>query len=298
MMGEIGQEDSIDLSDSEGYEEIEGQPRSSSEESEGADPEELQPLLTAVISPRTNHAPPLRGVLKVVVDGPIGAGKTSVLRVLQALQEVSMVRPEFQNKMHVIFEDVDEWAYLLKKNYETMDCFHKGGYSWSINPQLFQLKVLTHYLSVTEKLMKLEEACAKDPERFEVVLIERSPLDVLKIFLEVNGKAGVYSKHDLETLLRVGELIASAPEWNNNVHYLILDADAALCTSRMRVRDRDGEENINLTYMTQIEKAYRRFKKDLGERATYVPVSSGQNPYEVANDVLKIIYTLAHQKSD
>ncbi len=40
-------------------------------------------------------------------------------------------------------------------------------------------------------------------------------------------------------------------------------------------------------------RTYGRFKKDLGERATYVPVSSGQNPYEVANNVLKIIYRLA-----
>lgn len=99
-----------------------------------------------------------------------------------------------------------------------MDRFNKGDRSWSINPPLFQLKVLTHYLSVTEKLVKLEEACAEDPKRFEVVLIERSPLDVIKIFLEVNGKAGLYSEHDLETLLRAGELIATTPEWNNNVH--------------------------------------------------------------------------------
>lgn len=111
MMGEFGQ-DSDDLNDSEGYEEIEAQASRSSEESDGVDPDELQPLLS-VTSPRTNQAPPLRGVLKVVVDGPIGAGKTSILRVLQALQEVSMVRPEFQNKIHVIIEDVEEWAYLL-----------------------------------------------------------------------------------------------------------------------------------------------------------------------------------------
>lgn len=66
----------------------------------------------------------------------------------------------------------------------------------------------------------------------------------------------------------------------------------------MRVRDRVGEENINLNYMTKIQKANRRFKKHLGERATYVAVTSGQNLYDVANDVLKIIYKLAHQKSD
>jgi hypothetical protein len=46
---------------------------------------------------------------------------------------------------------------------------------------------------------------------------------------------------------------------------------------------------ISFTYMTKIKKVYRHFKQDLGERPTYMPISSRQNPYEVANDVLKII---------
>ncbi len=129
---------------------------------------------------------------------------------------------------------MDEWVYLLKKNYETMDRFLKGDHSWSINPLPFQLKVLMHYLLVTEKLMKLEEACAEDLGHFEVVLIEHLLLDMIKIFLEVNGKAGVYSEHNLEMLLHVGELIASALEWNNNIHYLILDVD--VCETGMERR--------------------------------------------------------------
>lgn len=93
--------------------------------------------------------------------GPIGAGKSAILHVVQACTE-------YDNDVHVFLEDTKEWQYYLEKNYN--------------NPaeyvSMFQKEVGMHFFRMTKRLEQLED---NSGDRDVIAYVDRAPSDVARV---------------------------------------------------------------------------------------------------------------------
>jgi deoxyadenosine/deoxycytidine kinase len=228
-----------------------------------------------------------RGLIKIVVSGGIGAGKTSVLQMIQSYGTSQDLGDGLDGHVTVLYENVEAWQYLLTRNYEALTNGKPKEANTTTIPALLQAKVLSHYLEVTEKLMQLEEACAEDPDRLEVVVIERSPVDVVEIFMKTNRHA--YTDAEYESLAGYCAILMNSRVWQKKVRHIVLDVDVETCMGRIRRRAREGENRIDASYMKILDAAYKELVRKLDGVVCPISVSAHQDQSEVARIVLREI---------
>ncbi len=175
---------------------------------------------------------------------------------------VDMVLQYIEERMKHYFTEVDyelipsggsirwqntaEWEFYLKKFYE-----NRAAYGY-----LLQMDVLLHFHRVTRELHKLEES-----GKPITVFVERSPYDIIHVFLESNKD--FYNDDMYRSLIRMTEEYCNLKVWKD-ASYVILNSPSELCISRIRERDRDGECNIDREYVIMICNAYKDMAKMFG----------------------------------
>lgn len=166
-----------------------------------------------------------------VISGPIGVGKTSVVRALAA---------EFMDDASTIFieEDVEAWQYYLQRFYKDPQRY---GF-W------FQKDVEHHFHAVTKRLEQL----ANDPLRTYHAIVERAPVDALHVFLPL---ATALSPEDREHLAYALRTYAAHPVWSN-ARYIFLTSPLELCRRRITLRGRTGEECMSDDYLRNVLERY------------------------------------------
>lgn len=186
----------------------------------------------------------------------------------------------------VIYENVADWQYLLQKKHQarSSNATRTNTGTTSVSA-LFQDKVVD-YLDVTERIMKLEDACLADPNRFEVLVIERSPLDVLEIFVRSNRDA--YSEAECDALVGCCRMLTNSDAWSRGVRHILLDVDVATCMERIRRRGRGGEDLIDAGYMHTLDAAYRDLARTT-PGITVLPIQADADRVSVVGRVLDVI---------
>jgi deoxyadenosine/deoxycytidine kinase len=138
----------------------------------------------------------------------------------------------------------------------------------------------------TEFVKHVEDACLADPNRFEVLVIERSPLDVLEIFLRSNRDA--YSESKYDALVGCARMIMDSDVWSRSVHHILLDVDVATCMERIRRRGCGGEDLISADYMHTLDTAYRDLARTT-PGITVLLIRSDMDRVAVVKRVLDVI---------
>jgi len=179
-------------------------------------------MSTVVVVPRSKSGGGVKGARYIVVDGPIGVGKTTLARLLADAFEARLV-----------LEVVDENPFLKK--------FYERPRQYAFQAQLFFL--LTRY-------RQQRELAQQD------LFSQNTVVDYLfakdQIFAQLNLDA------DELALYRqlFGLLDARLPK-PDLVVYLQARADVLL--SRLRKRDRDYERRIAPEYIGRVAEAYRDY---------------------------------------
>jgi deoxyadenosine/deoxycytidine kinase len=179
-------------------------------------------MSTVVVVPRSKSGGGVKGARYIVVDGPIGVGKTTLARLLADAFEARLV-----------LEVVDENPFLKK--------FYERPRQYAFQTQLFFL--LTRY-------RQQRELAQQD------LFSQNTVVDYLfakdQIFAQLNLDA------DELALYRqlFGLLDARLPK-PDLVVYLQARADVLL--SRLRKRDRDYERRIAPEYIGRVAEAYRDY---------------------------------------
>jgi thymidine kinase len=161
--------------------------------------------------------------MKVVIDGNIGCGKTTLIKRLN--DDIRI--PIFLEPLHkwndlltLFYDDPKKWAFPF--NLEVITSFHE----WKSNafPAIY----------------------------------ERSPLSCRKVFTQLNVEMG--HMHTLE--LGVFDKIYKELSWMPDV-LIYIRTDPQTCSQRMQERARECEKHVPLDYIQSIHTKYEMMVKEI-----------------------------------
>jgi deoxyadenosine/deoxycytidine kinase len=159
--------------------------------------------------------------MKIVIDGNIGCGKTTVIKRLND-----------DLRIPIFLEPLHKWNELLSLFYEEPS-------KWAFP---FNLEVMTGF---------------NDWKRNSFPAIyERSPLSCRNVFTELNYESGHI--HPLE--LKIFDKIYNELSWMPDM-VIYIQTDPTVCASRMQERGRDCEKGVGLDYITKVHDKYEKMVK-------------------------------------
>jgi deoxyadenosine/deoxycytidine kinase len=159
--------------------------------------------------------------LRVSIDGSIGAGKTSAI--------CGAVAP-YGIPFHL--EPVEQWEFLLKKMYE--------------DPQRW---AMTFNVSVLLTMNRLAEQ-----QQQEVVVHERSPLSCRYVFSELQHEMGFMTDEEMAIVDDAFQQTSWVPDV-----LLYIRTSPEVAFARMRGRDRECEESVDMRYLRRLHLKYEQF---------------------------------------
>jgi|UniRef100_A0A6C0IX80 deoxyadenosine/deoxycytidine kinase len=185
-------------------------------------------------------------IIVQVVSGSIGAGKSSILHTLRGLTA-------YDRNVYILDENVAAWQYYLERMY--MNPCNETVF-------LFQMEVAFHMHTVTKFLDQLTDAHKNDDEKV-IVYVERSPLDVLEVFLPLNRDR--LSDENYRCLVTMMQVYANHAVWQN-ANYYYISCPFRICAERVRKRSRDGEQKIDDDYLQRVEHLYDEMARKVNAR--------------------------------
>lgn len=158
------------------------------------------------------------------IDGNIGAGKSTVL-------------DEIENRGFYVFrENIEKWKWCLEN-------FYRDPQRWAFT---LQMAILNSSLDHIKQILNIDSP---------IVFVERSPVSAL-VFARVGLKRGYFSQDEMKLFEELNEKVGWYPDF-----VMILDTPVDECFRRMRERNRKCEDNIDKTYLQDLETEYQKLKK-------------------------------------
>lgn len=169
-------------------------------------------------------------IMKIVIDGNIGCGKTTLIKRLN--DEI---------RIPIFLEPLQKWTTLLTLFYENPE-------KWAF---AFNLEVLTSFHEWKENSFP--------------AIYERSPLSCRYVFTQQNTD----QKYIDELELAVFDKIYNELKWEPDV-LIYLQTDPIICSKRIKDRGRDCEANIKQDYIEAIHKKYEEMIKKSSIKHVYI----------------------------
>jgi len=174
--------------------------------------------------------------LLISIEGNIGAGKTTILKMITDMYSTS------QDKIVFLKEPVELWYNIKDESGKTMlENFYENPKK---NAFAFQIMACVTRTSIIKNAMNENKNC-------EIVLCERSIEADSKIFAKMLYDDGLMSKmeHSIYMLL-YNENIADYSV--DGIIYISTNPDK--CHERVQKRNREGESNIAMDYLVKCDK--------------------------------------------
>lgn len=185
-----------------------------------------------------------------VIEGNIGCGKSSVINVLST-------------KYNCIEEPVSEWTLL--------EDFYKNPKDFGT---FFQHQVLCSYYKIFKNLKFTGEP----------TFIERSPWSARNVFQYLHSKKYPRSRYFFSFL---DSLYSKIPIDKISVIFY-LDLEPTQCLNRIYTRQRQGEHDIPLELLKNIESRYYNILSKTNMKVIRIKVLN-KSPVEIANEILSYI---------
>jgi deoxyadenosine/deoxycytidine kinase len=167
----------------------------------------------------------------ISIEGNIAAGKTTLIRGL---------KEKYKNRDDILFleEPVDIWNTIKDKNGKTiLQYFYKD-----LAKYAFAFQVMAY----TTRLQLIKETIANASPKVKVVVMERSLEADANIFAKMLHEEGIMNtiEHQVYSLMTKNNLEDYGVD---GIIWLHTEPDE--CYSRVRIRNREGEEGIDLGYL-------------------------------------------------
>ena len=187
--------------------------------------------------------------MKLVFDGNIGCGKSSILKMIQSNKPI---------EMNIYNEPLYDWSKWLELFYSDMNKHSFG----------FQMRVLKSHLDKKDILNGI---------------FERSPLSCQKVFGEL-----LYEDNKMNEL-----------EWNltNEFNYdygwnpdyvVYLKCDPQICYQRIKQRNRNDEQSIDINYLERIHQKYEKLYTDC-KSFKVITIDASNSIETVYEDVMDLV---------
>lgn len=176
----------------------------------------------------------------IVVEGNIGSGKTTFLNDIK----------KRYNNVVIIEEPVNEW-YTIKdeQNESLFEKFYKDakGYGY-----LFQTNVLA------TRFKKIMNTIKQYADEDKIIICERSILTDKNIFVAAALEQGNLNKMEVDVFNHLFEICLSAT--NMTIDAIIyLQCVPEISLERLRRRNRKGEENVSLEYISLLHDKHEKW---------------------------------------
>jgi len=207
----------------------------------------------------------------ICVEGNIGSGKTTLLA---GLEEAG----------YIVYEEPVEsrWAEHLVTLYSDQK-------RWGFT---FQVEVVDWYKHLISVLQEKVVKAAVGGGVNEFKIVERSPISTYEIFGKNLKKMGNMTDWEMKLLGKVVESWAWIPEHTFYIKTPYIDA-----YNRLKIRGRQGEENVPMELLRQLELRHEAFTKS--KYCGSVHVLDGRKSREdLVAEAKKIIQQLQSKKSN
>lgn len=169
---------------------------------------------------------PITHPIIISLDGNIGSGKSTLLDQLK----------EKRKDYHYVDEPVEEWQSMTNESNENLlELFYKDQVGWSYKFQ--------NYAYIT-RLNRLKKAIN---EGHKIIICERSIFTDKNIFAKMLHEDGKLSKIEYDMY----------NSWFDSFKIditgvIYLQTSPEICNTRIQNRNRDGESNIPIEYLTRL----------------------------------------------
>jgi deoxyadenosine/deoxycytidine kinase len=171
----------------------------------------------------------------ITLDGNIGAGKSTLLDAIE----------KYLPSVTVIPEPVGEWLTMTNEHGESLlKLFYKDKRRWSYTFQ--NAAILTRLLD-TQRILK---EWKPTPGKLPVIITERSVLTDRHVFADMLHNDGIIDDLEWKLYLKWYTAYAADLPVKGIIH---LNTSAATSSDRIKIRGREGEESIELTYLEQLD---------------------------------------------
>lgn len=169
------------------------------------------------------------------IDGNIGVGKTTLLKEL-----------EKHPKITVVYEPVDEWVNCKDTvtGQSIFELYYQNKKRYAF---LFQIMALQTRF---ENIIKISK---ENPDK--IIVCERSIYTDIEIFAKLMHEEECLSDVEMQIYNKLHTFMLQISNLKiNKIIYLRALPD--VCISRIRKRERKGEEHIKLEYIKKLHKAH------------------------------------------
>ncbi len=187
--------------------------------------------------------------MKIVLDGNIGCGKSSILNKIKAMNHEKLNYPIYN-------EPIADWVNWINLFYSDMSKYSFG----------FQMKVLKSHL-----------------DNFNITngLFERSPLSCQEVFGKLLFEDNLMSKLEWQLTNDFSKDYGWTPDLVIYIH-----CDPLTCHQRIAHRNRPGEESISLSYLEKVHVKYTELYSK--QHVFKVVTVDGTQPIDgIYNDLIK-----------
>ncbi len=173
------------------------------------------------------------------IEGNIGSGKSTILRYLQ----------DNNNGNDIMFlkEPVDKWSDIKdEQNVTILENFYSDAKRHAF---MFQI------MAFATRLQALKDAIEENPN-VKVIICERSILADKKVFASMLHDDGVIDKMGITIYNTMADNYFKDYPLSGIIY---IDADPDVCSNRIKKRNRDGEDNIGIDYLTRCKKYHDKW---------------------------------------
>jgi deoxyadenosine/deoxycytidine kinase len=175
------------------------------------------------------------------LEGNIGAGKTSVLRMLEA-----------RGVCRAVYEPIDEWTDvggrdLLADMYKDAQ---RHAFTFQVRAFTTRLRLLQEHVAVA--------AAGGGP-----IVFERSIMSDRRVFATVQHALGTMNSAEWATYVDFFDTVCTPVLDHVKWHYIYMDVPVPVCAQRIERRKRHGELSIGIQYLMRVKHAHDDWLNDV-----------------------------------
>ena len=216
---------------------------------------------------RNNKAMAPVRVIKIIIEGNIGAGKTTILEKLKKESQLWLNEflPELSGSigLEVWTEPVETWTNDQGRN--LLDEYYtRPGES----AKLFQTLIQLQYFHQTASLMDMKR---NDNIKTVIVIMERSIYSGRHVFMKVAKDIGLLSSEDYQELSNTFNVMCQGNRfWSPFDGLIYISTDPKTCWERVQLRNRPAETRqtsfMSQSYLEKIHQKYIDWLDDLASK--------------------------------
>jgi deoxyadenosine/deoxycytidine kinase len=198
----------------------------------------------------------------VCIEGNVGVGKSTLLNAIQKVIDEGEI-----SDVMIFKEPLELWNSITDGTHTILELFYQ-------NPSKYALAFQT--LIALTTIRELQRLVREHPE-VKVIICERSLLSSQMVFAESLREEGALKEFEYEVYR---ELFRDRQEidWMYPEETIYLRTDPATCLQRIRERQREGEQRIDLKWLMDYQRYYERFFKKHNIQPTTLEVKYWDEP--------------------